>query len=262
MQKRNAMKYKNIGEIRDRIEYIKALDSNVDDLDLLRVNECKEAVWQSYKAATIHDQIARVVNEDSNTKGFRSIGLRSSVETEKFNASNYYWKPYFSDIGRAIANGERKYLHKTIGTQIRGGGEPISWNNPDFRILNDRIESLLKDNLDPDTILAPVQLMVSFHKFFRPNIKWLNDGSRRFRIKDAELTIFWSHKYAPLRSFIVFNSKAGIWNVIPDIKTGRVVTIAIGKSLLHPGRIEYWAETIARYQISDKAMFARINLTK
>ena len=257
------MYYKNIGQVGDRLKYIRALNDRVENLDLNRVNECKEVIWESYQASTLCPKIA-IISREPNLEAdrFKSIGLRAAIELNKFNAPNYYWKPYFSDVGRAIANGERKYLHQKIGRQVKGEGEAISRSTPDFRILSERVEYLLRSNLDPDTLLAPIELMVDFVKFYSKQIDWLVEGRKELRIGDCRLRIFWSHKYARLRSFIIFNSKAGIWHVVPDPDTGRTVSIALGESNQRIGRVEYWVETLARYQISRTCAFSRVNLKR
>jgi hypothetical protein len=257
------MYYKNIGQARDRLNYIRALNDRVQNLDLNRVSECKEVIWRSYQASTLCPEIAVICREPNpESDRFKSIGIRSTIDLIKFNAPNYYWKSYFSDVGRAIANGERKYLHQKVGHQVKGEGEAISRSTPDFRILSDRIEYLLRSNLDPDTLLAPVELMVDFLNFYDQHMHWSIEGRGQLQIGDCRLKIFWSHKYARLRSFIIFSSKAGTWHVVSDPDTDQTVTIALGESNQQIGRVEYWVETLARYQILRICAFSRVNLKK
>ena len=257
------MHYDGIGRARDRLNYIRALNNRVKNLDPVRVDECKEAIWESYQATTVCPQIAVASREpDPEANGWRSIGVRAAIELSKFNAPDYWWTPYFSDVGRVVAQGEWRYLHHRIGHQVRGEGEAISRSAPDFRILTDRINYLSRNNLDPDTLLAPVELMVDFVKFHSSNIEWLHEGTQQLQIGDCRLRVFWSHKYAPLRSFIIFNSEAGIWHVVPDPDTGRTLTIALGESNQVMGRVEYWVETLVRYQITRGTAFSRVNLSK
>jgi hypothetical protein len=251
---------KRVAYPRNRLEYIRRLNSRVERLDGDRVKECKEAIWSSYKASSVCTQLATVCSETRNEiHKFKHIGLWSSVKLNKFNARDYYWKPYFSDIGRAIANGERKYLHKVMGHRVIGGKETISRSNPNFSILTERIKYMKRNNLDPDSLLAPIKIFVNFVKFYDSSIDWRNG---QLIIEDCILKVFWSHKYAQLNSFLVFNSRAGIWHVIPDVDTGRTVTIALGESSRFPGRVEYLVETLVRYQILDVSAFSRINLSR
>lgn len=257
------MPNKRITYLRDRLGYIRALNSRIEGLDRDRVKECKEAIWSSYEASTVCPQVADVQREPSTEPyRFRSIGLWSSIELDKFNARNYYWKPYFSDVGRVIANGERKYLHKRIGRRVTGDKETISRSNPNFAILTERIKYLERNNLASDTLLAPIRIFVDFVKSYDSLIDWSYGRPEQLLIEDCRLKVFWSHKYAQLNSFVIFNSKAGIWHVIPDQETGRTVTIALGESRQFPGRVEYRVETLVWYEILDVRAFCRINLSR
>ena len=258
------MYYKNIGQVRDRLNYIRALNNRVQNLDLDRVNECKEVIWKSYEASTLCPKIAVIRREsDPESDRFKSIGIRSAtIDLIKFKALNYDWKFYFSQVGRAIANGERKYLQQKIGYQVKGEGEAISRSTPDFRILSDRIEYLVRNDLDPDTLLAPVELMVDFLNFYDHQMQWSIEGKGKLKIGGRTLRIFWSHKYARLRSFVIFNSQAGIWHVVSDPDTDQTVTIALGESDRRIDRVEYWVETLARYEISEISAFSRVNLKR
>ena len=257
------MYYKNIGQEKERLDYIRALNSRVQNLDLSRVNECKEVIWKSYEASTLCPKIA-VIRRESGPESarFKSIGIRSTIDLMNFKAPNYDWKFYFSQVGRAIANGERKYLHRKIGYQVKGEGEAISRSTPDFRILSDRIRYLERNDLGPDTLLAPVELMVDFLSFYNEHMHWSIEGGGQLQLGDCKLKIFWSHKYARLRSFIIFSSRAGIWHVVSDRDTARTITIALGESDSRIDRVEYWVETLARYEISEISAFSRINLKK
>lgn len=246
-----------------RIQHIRALNARTANLDLQRVNECKEAIWKSYEAASLPRHVAIIAKEQSmEAPRFKSIGFRHLIRLTEFNAPNYYWGPYFSDVGRAIANGERKYLHKRMGRRVTGDKETISRSNPNFSILTERIKYLKRNNLDPDTLLAPIKIFVDFVKFYDSLIDWSHGRPEQLVIEDCRLKVFWSHKYAQLNSFLIFNSKAGIWHVIPDVETGRAVTIALGESIQLPGRVEYWVETLARYEILDVQAFYRINVSQ
>lgn len=244
-----------------RLSHIQALNERIERLNSARVRECKEAIQQSYDAASIIRHMGIVCKEEHIQKlVLRSIGLRGTIKLDEFNNPTYYWGPYFSDVGRAIARGERKYLHKRIGRRVTGDGETISRSNPNFSILTERIKHLARNNLDPDTLLAPIKIFVDFIKFYGSSIDWTHGRPEQLLIEDCKLKVFWSHKYAQLNSFLIFNSNAGIWHVIPDQETERTVTIALGESSELPGRVEYWVETLVWYQILDVSTFCRINL--
>jgi len=58
------------------------------------------------------------------------------------------------------------------------------------------------------------------------------------------------------------DSKAGVWHTELSTENNEAIAIAIGESKQYKGYIEYIAETLAYYEIMDKAAFIRINLSK
>lgn len=245
-----------------RIQQIRALNARIANLDPSRINECKEAIWKSYEAAALPPQVAVIVKEQSiEVTGFKSVGLRHLIKLTEFNASNYYWGQYFSDVGRAIASGERRYLQEDIQEKVSPDTQTISRSSPNFSILTKRIESLIGSDLCPDTLLAPIEVFVDFIKTFESQIDWNSGRPEQLVLRDIRLKVFWSHKYAPLNSFIVFNSKAGIWRYVPDQDTGRLITVALGESGERSDSVEYWVEALVKYEIVKLQAFFIINLS-
>jgi hypothetical protein len=256
------MPNKELSSASKRIQHIRALNARTANLDLSRVKECKEAVWKSYEAASLPPQVAVIAKEENiEATGFKSIGLRHLIKLTEFNARNYYWGPYFSDAGRAIASGERRYLQNEIQEQLRPDTQTISRLNPDFSILTKHIESLIESDLRPDTLLAPIEIFVDFVKAFESQIDWTHGRPELLVLRDTKLKVFWSHKYAPLSSFIVFNSNAAIWHAIADQDTDRLITIALGQSEEHLDSVEYRVETLVRYEITNPQAFYIIDLS-
>ena len=109
-----------------RIEYLNRrnkllnkLRSSTINLDIKRVSECTESVINGYKKATNTQYMTRVVTEKTMEKcRFRTISLHILIDKNKFLASDYYWGHYFADVGRAIARGEEKYLHRRISSSL------------------------------------------------------------------------------------------------------------------------------------------------
>lgn len=227
-----------------------------------KTREYIDTIIKSYEQSTNVDKIARVIKEGNiELRGYRSIGLYQAIEKDKYFAHDYYWIPFFSDVGRAISRGERKYIHKRMGKHIRGVDESISYTNPDFNILGKYIIRLLEKNIKPDVILAPIQVYTKFLKHYWSEMAELNWETNQIRIQGCNLQILWSHRYAPLRSFIIFNSSAGVWHVLKDIDTEKRLTVAIGESKDQRNRMVFLAETMAYYEILNKDAFTRINLS-
>lgn len=255
--------------INNRIEYINnrnlevsRLRNSVRDLRDKRIIECIDTVFKSYKQSTVVNKAARYSKEKNiEYRGFRSIGLYQSIEVSKFFAKDYYWTPFFSDVGRAISRAERKYLHYRLGKHIRGVDEVISYSNLDFSILGKFVVELRKKNITPDVMLAPIQIYSEFVKKCRSELSESNWKTDQIRIEGCDLRILWSHRYAPLRGFIIFDSSAGIWHVIQDKDTEQGITIAIGKSQAKDNMIVYIVETMAYYEIVNKDAYIRVNLS-
>lgn len=256
------MSIKDRAWVAKRLDLIKALNDNIERLDRGRLEECKKTIWHSYDTASIVNHVA-IIKREEHVEGPRprSIGIRSRIELSKFNDPSYYWGPYFSDIGRAIAAGEQRYIQERIRNSIKSDAETISQTNPNFALLTERISFLQQQNLEPDTILAPIQLFVDFVKFYETRVDWRTGRPELLDINGARLKVIWSHRFAGLYSFVIFSSKAGFWNVIPDQNTGHAVTVAIGEREKLSGYVEYWVETLVRYKVINHHAFARINLS-
>jgi hypothetical protein len=245
-----------------RIHHIRALNARTANLGSNRASECKETIWKSYEAASLVPHAARIVKENgTEIAGFQSIGLRHLIDLAKFNASDYYWDAYFSDVGRAIASGELRFLQERIQEELKPNFQTVSRSDPDFSIIIKRIESLREGDLCPDTLLAPIELFVDFAKTLWQQLDWNSGHPEQLVLGSTRLKVFWSHKYAPLDSFLIFNSKAGIWRCVPDQDTGRLITVALGESGEHSGSVEYWVEALVKYEIVRPQAFFIINLS-
>jgi hypothetical protein len=255
--------------INSRIEYLRNRNQEVSrlrksglELPGNRTQEYIDTILKSYDQSTDVDKICRVINEKGiELRGYRSIGIYQAIAIAKYFAKDYYWIPFFSDVGRAISRGERKYINNRIGKYIRGVDESISYTKPDFNILGKYVTKLLEKDLHPNMLLAPIQLYAKFLKYYESEIAESNWRTDHITIEGCKLQLVWSHRYAPLRSFIVFDSSAGIWHVLKDIDTEKRLTVAIGESKEKDNKIVFLVETMAYYQILNQDAFVRINLS-
>ncbi len=242
---------------------LKDLTSSTEGIDLDRLNECKESLLNAYKEASSTKNFANVKLEKSiEHYSFRSIGLHHRIRKSEFNAKDYHWGPYFSDVGRAIASGEQRYFFSRLGNYVRGCGETISRRRPNFEIINEQIREMRSNGIVPNTIIYPVQITVAFIKHFSPVLDWSSGKDRILNIEDCQLRAIWSTKYAELRSFVILDSRAGTWYLKSDTEANKGITIAMGESKTHSGYMEYWVETLAYYKINNTKAFTRINLSK
>lgn len=232
-------------------------------IDIDRVAECKKAIKKGYKDTTIIPKVSKISIEKSSNISYQSIGIRRIIKKEEFNDNSYFWSPYFSQVGRVVAYGEQKYLQRVIGKYVRSDGKKISLKDSDFSILEKTISNMCKNNRSPDTILAPLSIYSTFVQkyYFPPYHSYDANDVNLFNIADTQVRILWSNKYAELRSFVIFNSKYGVWCFQRDAETDENITIAIGESIQYPGKVEYWVETLANYQIKNPYYYQRINLS-
>ncbi len=92
-------------QITERRKHIKELNDRVAQLDTPRVGEGRKSVLDSYLEATIVRRIASITPEwDPNYEEFVTIGHWEMRWFEEFNSPSYSWEPYFSDLGRSLAN--------------------------------------------------------------------------------------------------------------------------------------------------------------
>jgi len=247
----------------ERDDILMTLRSSTEGIDLNRLNEYKETILKAYQGASLTQKIADVRKEHFiENYRFKSIGLYHRIKKSEFNAENYVWGPYFSDVGRAVALGEKKYFFSRLANYVKGCKETISRRKPNFEVINMKIREMLDNNIVPNTIIYPVQISVDFIKYFNSNIDWSSDNGRILNVEDCKLRMVWSNKYAKLRSFIILDSRAGIWYVRPDAEEDKEIAIAIGESKTHIDCIEYLVETLAYYKINNTNAFIRINLSK
>jgi hypothetical protein len=199
--------------------------------------------------------------KEIESRGFRSIGLYQSLDKDKFLAENYNWLSFFSDVGRAISRGERRYIHDRLGKYVRGADDAISLFKPDFNILSKYVLYLCEKGYKPNVMLAPIQIYSLFVKNYNSILAKSNYNTDKIQLEGCDIRIAWSHKYAPLRSLIIFDSSYGIWHVIKDIESESRITAAIGESKDNATKISCLVETMAYYEILNKDAFTRINLS-
>ena len=263
------MKKKEHYTINSRREYlnnrnleVSRLRNSASQLYDYKIQEYINVMLESYEKSTVVHKIAKFRKEKTiESLGFRSIGLYQAIEKAAFFSEKYYWLPFFSDVGRAISRGELKYIHNRLGKYVRGVDDIISRSEPDFNILRKHIVKLLEKDIRPNVMLAPIQIYSEFVKRYWSELGESNWSTKQIRIEGCDIQIIWSHKYAPLRSFIIFNSSDGIWHAVQDVESERGITIAIGESKSGENKMVYLAETIAYYEILNRDAFTRINLS-
>jgi hypothetical protein len=150
--------------------------------------------------------------------------------------------------------GEEQHLFKTIQEETLDAGVSTGVG---FSGLHNVISTLKADGYVPDVILAPIAHMIGFYNDLQGAMKWDEHGRESFFSGGTPLRILWSAGGRPLNRFIVFDHKAGTWQVKadPHMQGGRL-TVAIGEQTppaLHG--VIWLAETVALYEIVDHDAF-------
>jgi hypothetical protein len=243
---------KEVSRLRDSIIY----NSNE------RIQEYVNAIINAYEKSTEVRKIATYKEEKSiSSLGFRSIGLYQSIDKANLFDKTYYWLPFFSDVGRTISRGERRNIHDKLGKHVSGAEDTISFSNPDFSVLNKYVIHLRKKGFKPNMMLAPIQIYSSFVKHYKSKLAVSGYNTDNINLEECDIQIAWSHRYAPLRSFVIYDSSMGIWHAIHDIDSGKGITAAIGKSKDDENKMLFFVETMAYYEILNKNAFTRINIS-
>jgi hypothetical protein len=241
---------------------VSRLRDNAQHLNNPKIQEYVEAVIKSYEQSTIVHKIASYKKETViESPGFRSIGLSQTIDKEKLFAEDYYWFSFFSDVGRAISRAEQKYIHERLNKYVRGIDDTISLSKPDFSLLSKFMMKIFEKGFKPDVMLAPIQIYSKFVKNCLENYSESNLKTNQIRLEGHDIQIIWSHKYAPLHSFIIFDSSNGIWHAVQDIESESELTVAMGESKDDPKLMQYFAETMVFYEVLNRNAFTRINLS-
>lgn len=253
-----------------RIQYLKGrsdklnkLRESAQNLDPTRVKECTENVIEGYQKATNIEHMS-IVNKESSIENYRfkSIGLHVAIDREKFLAKNFYWVRYFTDVGRAIASGEQKYIQRRISSISTDFGKSMSYNNPDFSMIAEGISKLLSKNIKPDILLMPIDLHTKFIQYSLNKLDWNIDGPPQLSEEDCKLKVFWSNKYAPLQSIMIFNSRAGKWHVLESENNESRISFALGESEQRSDQVAFFVETLADFIFSNRDAFIKIKLSR
>jgi hypothetical protein len=247
-----------------RIEAIRQIRQNTSRLKQKVLDDCIQTIYESYDKSSLAGKIGTIslIEKDQIDDKFRSIGIRRLINLMEFNDETYIWKPYFSDVARAIANGEKKYIQDEIQKLIKPSDSLIQETSPDFRQITQQLEMLLAKDIRADTLIAPIYMLPSIYKQFASQMVFESSKPEILILGGIKLRIFWSNKYAPIDSFIMFNAESGKWLFAIDPDTKKPLIVALGESATYLGKVEYWVETFSEYCILDPNAFAIVPVNK
>jgi hypothetical protein len=245
-----------------RDEQIMALNRRTANLDADRLKRFRQEILRSYEAGTIIGQMSRVAEVlDPTPPDFQVITASERRLLAHFNDPGYIWDLYCSELGRAVALGEKAYLFRCLVEQLEPSGDAISSEDPDFDVLFKHVRELGMAGFAPDVICAPISIMVPFLMRLHSQLRSGSHPHETLVCPDGtSLRVFWSSKIAPLDRFVIFDSAAGAWKVKPDPESGHRLTIAIGEPEQYPDSVVWLAETVVKYEITNASAFRSIPL--
>lgn len=227
-----------------------------------RLDECYDQIRQSYEASSIVDSVARVIEEPNrDPSDFHVLTNSEARPIHQFTDASFYWERYCTELGRSVANGERRYIIEEL-QKIAPEGPPISVTNPAFGLLATAASTLQSRGHSPDTLFAPIGLFVPFGGARDVSIDWMSSPRTVLLPGGLRLKLFWSYSAAPLDRFVMFDSAHAVWRVKPDPRTKERLTVAIGEQRIATGEnaVVFLAETVAKFEIADPRAFYTIPL--
>jgi hypothetical protein len=243
-----------------RSHYLRELAAKVEGIDPARRTACLTATSQAYEAGSIIPWVARIdMHRGEPPDGYIRIGDTPSMTTSYFNDPNRIWDPFAQDLGHEIVTGEKYHLFNQL-VPIAAPAGTIARTRPDFDVLLSAIDDLSARGHNPDVVVVPIQLSSEFSKSFYADIEWL--PRRTLSAHGHRLLCQTSSRVIPLDRFFVFDSQAGVWNVMEDPIAGGRLTNVIGRI---PGgfgdQIGWVVQTVIAYAIDDPTAFASIDVT-
>ncbi len=212
-----------------------------------------ELVRGAYEQASIVDHIAIVrATDDRTPSDFRVLTNQELRPTNQFNDKSYVWDMYCRELARSIALAEKAHIFEILQRQVP---DRQAIPGVGFEGLNAAVTELEQLGYAPDAILAPISYMVGLSSQLRKNLEWDNQGRELLTYGVRRLNVYWSGGGRPLDRFIVFDHRAGVWNVKLDPTTHTRLTVAIGEQPGPPRGVVWLAETVAKYEVANLDAF-------
>lgn len=238
-----------------------SINARQESLNPNIIEEFNKEVWDGYLSDTVirDNTLIKSIGENDDTNGYIAIIMNSLRGLSEINAKNYYWKPCFNQMGRAIAIGELTLLQGSIDKQIDDCNGKIELGKENIEIVQEEIGRLLKSGSAPTSILVPTKLLPLFFKFFGMQIRW--DGGRSVLAIDDKvmLNLLWVSSETGLNKVMIIQKSAVEWSIMRNPDTGFALTLAIGLRL-YPDKVSLLAGTIVKCEIKNSDAISVISV--
>ena len=234
-----------------RDEQIAEIAGRTASLDPNRLALFYEQVREAYDAASVIEQVSMLnPMTDREPSDFRVLSNSELRRIEDFNSDSFFWDTYCKELGRSVALAEQDYLFEVLQQSL---SESDVTHGVGFEGLFSLIEQMTNEGYEPDVVLMPISYMVGFTIHQEDRIEW---GSKRQLVwNNRRLRLLHSSRGRPLNRFMVFDHRAGIWNVKLDPQTQMRLTVAIGEQITPVHGVLWLAETVAKYEVRDPGGF-------
>jgi hypothetical protein len=252
--------------IKQRQDILSKLRRNINGLDPDKIQEYIGIIVKNYQTGSVAPYIARKVFCDDSSvldiNSYTRINLYHNIDKKEYLDPSYIWDYLFADVGRAIKRDEQKYIFQTILEKCEEPDNEFKRGTTDFKIIEDETERLSAIGYMPSVLLAPVDLMVPFMRFFHNNIDW-STGNEILKLENGiNLELIWSNKYAPLGDFIITSPESGKWLVVPDLDTDNELAVALGNSIDEPDKkVAFFVGLMAKYELVHRRAISIIHTT-
>lgn len=253
------MEKTRLGSFADMVEYARDLGERHSNLRADRIELALKAMLESYEGATLPRRVWEPVEpcDADAARDLQTIVLWASVRLDQFNAPDFYWQNYFAAVGRAVANGEQKYLQDVMAGAAEVFGVKVRGYDGDFAALQKAAQELRLRGHRPDLLLAPVQHMTELVLGWRDKFD-LSKHPDTVSLEGSHVRVVWSHGRAPMRDFVLIDSNVANW-CSPRVpgQSGFLVT-GLGASPSTPNSVEYLAATSCSLRIVDRSGLCRV----
>jgi len=245
-----------------RDEQIAAIRGRNRNLRKDRLDECYLTIRRAYEREIVIDHLAQVVEErDRTPSDYRVLSNDEARHLQHFNDDSYHWDSYCQQLGRSIVFGEIGYVFEEL-QHIPAPGVPIDSRHPRFDAVLSATRELTALGHRPNILCAPIGLFVPFTEQNNRTIDWYSTPNELLIAPGGPtLEIHWSSALAPLDRFIVFDSRKTIWRVKLDPVTDHRLTVMIGEPPSPAEAVAFLAETVAKFEITDRTAVRSIAVT-
>jgi len=231
-------------------------------LDSAKVDKCKTEIIRTYTQETIIPEVIsfRTYEEEKDKDlKFKFLGQKYLLEREWFTSPIAI--PEFSEFGKSVALGEKKYLiEQMIKVQEARVLEQIS-----FEVIKSFVNNFKEAGYQPTSVFIPIQWHRELHNWWR-----IEENKRRMIIEykngqaylvvdpNTKLRIFWSSDAVKFEDFIIVDKGFGEWIAKPE--DGNILSVSIMESEKERNKIELLVKTLFNFKVvnSEAVMILKI----